>query len=257
MNNIILGPLRVIPFARNKDFVGRQSYLDCLVTKFYTENKHDGCLCAALSGLGGVGKTNIALELAYCLQEKSADYSVFWVQASDAISFENSYRDIGRKFKIPGFEDEKSDVKQLVYNVINETRSPWLMIIDNADNSDVLLLADKKNDQRALREYLPTSYNGAILFTTRDHKAATKFAGANVITIKEMNRQESTELLTKSIQTQNHSILSDKASITELLNLLLDLPLAIKQAAAYINENSTPIFRYLSFYKLYQNLLTN
>ncbi len=238
----------MIPFARNKDFVGRRHYLDWLITKLYTENKQDGCLRAALSGLGGVGKTSIALELAFRLQEKSPNYSIFWVQASDAISFENSYRNIGRKLQIPGLEDEKADVKQLVYNAMTEIRSPWLMIIDNADDSDVLLLADEKSSQRALREYLPTSCNGAILFTTRDHKTATKFAEANVITIKEMNRQESTELLTNSIQAQKHSLLDDKGGITELLDLLLDLPLAIKQAAAYINENSTPISEYLLFY---------
>jgi hypothetical protein len=74
--NIILGPLQVIPFARNKAFVGRQPYIDWLILKLYTENKQDGCLRAALSGLGGVGKTHIALEVALRQQEKAPDSSI-------------------------------------------------------------------------------------------------------------------------------------------------------------------------------------
>jgi hypothetical protein len=129
---------------------------------------------------------------------------------------------------------EKEDIKQVVLKLLNEIRSPWLMVIDNADDSDIFLQADKKSNQRALREYLPTSCNGSsgtILFTTRDHKAATDFAGANITTIEKMDRPESTDLLRKSIQMQNHSLLDDEASVTTLLDLLLDLPLAIKQAA--------------------------
>jgi tetratricopeptide (TPR) repeat protein len=237
----------VIPFARNKAFVGRQPYIDWLILKLYTENKQDGCLRAALSGLGGVGKTHIALEVAFRLQEKSPDCSIFWVQASDTISFENSYREIGRRFQIPGLDDEKADIKRLVHRVINEIHSPWLMIVDNADDSDVLLKADEKTGQQELLKYLPNSHNGAILFTTRDEKAAIDYAETNVMTVKEMEDLESKELLTKSLRDQ--ALIEDKASITRLLKLLYNIPLAIKQAAAYLNKNKTTVAKYLSAYE--------
>jgi tetratricopeptide (TPR) repeat protein len=194
-----------------------------------------------------VGKTNIALELAFRLQEKSPDCSVFWVQANDAISFENSYREIGRRFQIPRLDDEKADIKQLVRKVMNEVHSPWLMIVDNADDSNVLLKADEKTGQHELLKYLPNSHNGAILFTTRDNKAATDYAETNVITVKEMGDLESKELLTKSLRDQ--ALVEDKASTTRLLELLYNIPLAIKQAAAYLNKNKTTVVKYLSAYE--------
>jgi tetratricopeptide (TPR) repeat protein len=173
---------------------------------------------------------------------------VFWVQASDPASFNNSYREIALKLEMLGLEDEKADVKQLVFTALEGLSRPWLLAVDNADDYELLRNADEGNASRALIKYLPKRGNGAILFTTRDHKAATGFAKANVIRVKEMNRQESTKLFENSFQVQNLSLLNDRASTTELLDLLLDLPLAIRQAAAFINNNSTPIAEYLSLY---------
>jgi tetratricopeptide (TPR) repeat protein len=145
-------------------------------------------------------------------------------------------------------KDEKADVKQLVFRALEGLSMPWLLVVDNADDYEVLRNADRGNTSRALIEYVPKRGNGAILFTTRDHKAATGFAKANVIHVKEMSRQESTKLFENSFQVQNLGLLNDRASTTKLLDLLLDLPLAIKQAAAFINNNSTPIAEYLSLY---------
>ena len=178
----------------------------------------------------------------------SPECSVFWVQASDATSFDKSYREIAQKLGIPGFEDDKTEVKQSVFTALTGLISPWLLIVDNADDYKVLEKASEGNSSHALIEYLPNRGNGAVLFTTRDNKTATKFAEANVITIREMNRQESIALLKTSMHVQKHNLIDDEASLKMLLALLLDLPLAIKQAAAYMNENSTPIAEYLSFY---------
>lgn len=88
-------PLRVLPFGRNKDFVGRQPQLDRLIEILYTEDTEEDCQRTALVGLGGVGKTQIALECAFQLQKILPALSVFWVRASDVISFDNAYRYIG------------------------------------------------------------------------------------------------------------------------------------------------------------------
>lgn len=64
----------------------------------------------ALVGLGGVGKTQIALETAYRLRETDPECSVFWVPALDSTSFERAYRDIGRKLGLDGIEKDKADI---------------------------------------------------------------------------------------------------------------------------------------------------
>lgn len=65
------------PFGRNKDFVGRQSHLNQLTTILHTEETREDCQRIALVGLGGVGKTQIALECAFQLQLISQTCSVF------------------------------------------------------------------------------------------------------------------------------------------------------------------------------------
>jgi len=239
----------VLPFGRNKDFVGRQSQLDRLITILYTEDTEEDCQRAALVGLGGVGKTQIALETAFQIQELSPQYSVFWVRASDITSFESGYRQIGQQLEIPGLDDDKADVKELVRARLSlESSGKWIMIVDNADDFELFYnRANESTESHALHEYLPFSPLGAILFTTRDREAATRYAGSNVIVIEEMDDVESRELLKTSLQ--NKRLVEDEDGTIKLLKLLLNLPLAIMQAVAYLNAKGTTIAEYLRIYE--------
>lgn len=82
------------------------------------------CPWVALDGLGGIGKTRIALRFAYQIQEMSPECSVFWVQASDPTSFHTSYRKIGQTLGLPGLEDDKTDLKQLVFTALDDLSTP-------------------------------------------------------------------------------------------------------------------------------------
>ena len=57
----------------------------------------DSCQRTAIEGLGGVGKTQMALEAAFRVSDQDQNCSVFWVPAVDITSFENAYREIGQK----------------------------------------------------------------------------------------------------------------------------------------------------------------
>ena len=239
----------MLPFGRNKDFVGRQSQLNRLIKILYTEDTQEDCQRVALVGLGGVGKTQIALECAFRLQKVLPVLSVFWVRASDTTSFDNAFREIGQQLKIPGLENDKADVKRLVKTRLSqESTGKWLMIIDNADDFEIFYHNDNKDSgSGALSEYLPFSPLGAILFTTRDREAATRYAGSNVIDIDEMDDEESRNLLERSLQ--NKQLIEDKDSTIKLLKLLVNLPLAIMQVAAYLNAKSSTIAEYLRIYE--------
>ncbi|RDW80343.1 hypothetical protein BP5796_05041 [Coleophoma crateriformis] len=238
--------LTVLPFGQNENFVGRQSFVDHLIKVFITDDNGRNCQRAALDGLGGVGKTQIALEFAFKIQELSPDHSVFWVQASDANTFDSSYRRIAKELKIP-IEDDNADIKSLVRDKLSEPNTgKWLLIVDNADDFSMFYKAPHASTSTELSKYLPFSNNGGILFTTRDHKAATKFASTNVVNVSEMNDGESKNLLRKHLQ--RPELLDDTDSTRRLLQLLVNLPLAIVQAAAYLNSTSTTITRYLQIY---------
>ena len=69
------------------------------------------------------------------------------------------------------------------------------MIVDNADDFKIFYNDNNVNGPGALSEYLPFSMLGAILFTNRDRKAATRYAGSNVIDVDQMDDRGSRELL--------------------------------------------------------------
>jgi hypothetical protein len=98
-----------------------------------------------------------------------------------------------------------------------------------------------------LIDYLPRGprgQHGCIVFTTRDRKTAVKLAHNNIVDVPEMDEGVATQLLQKCLIDLNlvHNIPDTKALLQELTYL----PLAIIQAAAYINENRIAFSGYLS-----------
>jgi hypothetical protein len=96
------------------------SQLEELFAKLDPENSEDDCQHVAIAGLGGVGKTQIALEAAFRIQKASPDRSVFWISATSSTSFEKGFRDIGQVLQIPGINKDKADVKSLVKTFLSQ-----------------------------------------------------------------------------------------------------------------------------------------
>lgn len=200
------------------------------------------CQRAAIWGLGGCGKTAIALEFAYRTRQQRPRCSVFWVPAISRQSFEEAYRAIGVLLQIPRVEKEKADIKRLVQMTLsNEQAGEWLLVVDNADDVDVLF--QEGEDGSRLIDFLPRSRNGSILFTTRTRKAAIDQAENQSIQLSEMNRAEALEFFLKTLN-RKESLEDDE--VPKLLELLTYLPLAIVQAAAFLNKNDVPISEYIS-----------
>ena len=237
----------IVPFGRNKDFVGRESILTQLLERIPPGVDEDDCQRTAIEGLGGVGKTQIALEAAFQVRDEHQDHSVFWVPAVDATSFENAYREIGRQLKVAGIDEDKADVRSLVKTALGHERAGrWLLIVDNADDIELLF---GNTETMALCDYLPFSRKGSILFTTRNHEAVVRLdiPERNVIIAAEMSRAEAVELLQRSLRGNQTR---DTKSTTSLLDLLANLPLAIKQASAYMAKTGMSTTKYLDYCQL-------
>ncbi|KAL6871672.1 purine and uridine phosphorylase [Trichoderma longibrachiatum] len=233
----------LVPFGRNQNFVGRRSILSKLLDTIRPSANKDDCQRTALKGLGGVGKTQLAIEAAYMIRDEHPDCSVFWVPALDSASFESAYSDIGKYLKVTNADDNGAGVKELVKAALSdESSGSWLLIVDNADDVALLLGA------AGLSAHLPFSRRGSILFTTRNHEAAVRLdvPSRNIIQVAEMGQDEALSLLQHGLtERQTCNVEATK----KLVDLLANLPLAIRQASAFMAAKSISTAEYLELYE--------
>ncbi|KAI8945770.1 acyl transferase/acyl hydrolase/lysophospholipase [Xylaria longipes] len=224
-----------ISLPRNKHFVGRTETLELLTQKLFTR---DGHRRVCLYGLGGVGKTQVALRIAYEAKDVRG-LMVLWLPAASHATFQQACTEAVKRLAIQATKDE--DPKELLQQYLNSDKAgKWLLIIDNIDEMKILLGSP---NQPGIDFFLPDSENGRILFTTRPYDIASRVADDDDITeLKEMSHADARRYLEEKIQLDQ---VEDDAAATELLSQLAYLPLAITQAAAYMKRNKRPIRGYL------------
>ncbi|KAF7507643.1 hypothetical protein GJ744_010196 [Endocarpon pusillum] len=235
----------IVPFEKNPRFTGRESQLAQLEEMLFAT---DRTTKVAIMGLGGVGKTQLALELIFRTKEKHADCSIIWIPATNTEALHQAYLNVAHQLGISGLQDEKSDVKRLVQGHLSkESTGRWLLVFDNADDIDMWISkpgSEPEQGSQPLTDYLPKSKQGVILFTTRDKKIAVKLAHQNVVDVPAMGEDAATRLLEKYLV--NPDLINSRQDTNILLSQLTYLPLAIVQAAAYINENTITLRDYIS-----------
>ncbi|RYP53741.1 hypothetical protein DL768_001341 [Monosporascus sp. mg162] len=233
-----------VPFARNHDFVGRESILRQLLERIPPMAYPNDCQRTAVEGLGGIGKTWIVLEAVYRVREQHPNCSIFWVPVINVAAFENSYREIGQQLGVKGIDEDKVDVKPLVKAALSQQKAgSWLLVVDNADDSEVLF---GHGGSQGLADFLPFSRQGSILFTTRSHELVTRLniLARNRITVKGMTEAEARGLLRNGLEEHQ---MRDTESTGALLELLAHYPLAVKQASAYMGKTRISTAKYLNF----------
>jgi hypothetical protein len=175
------------------------------------------------------------------------------VHASTAERFEQGYRAIATVLELPGWNDPKTDILDLVWRWLSDIRSGrWFLILDNADNTDIFSLIPAKeleHRSRPLSSYIPQTITGSVLLTTRDRRVASWLSTgyASAITVDLMTPEDAEQLLFTKIPDGISSALER----AELVRELDYLPLAITQAAAYISARVTrmTVPRYLALYR--------
>lgn len=237
----------MVPYTHNADFVGRseilellKSQLGCLDTASHnTEHRR-----AALYGLGGVGKTQVALAYSYWFHGVSKDTSIFWIHASSAERFSEGYAKIAKQCNIPGFQDSGFDALTSVRDWLESKDSgKWMIIIDNADDMQMFVpQTEDATKDRSLGQFIPDCANGTVLITTRNMQVGSRLTkGKHPIEVGKMDEHESTQLLRRGLQHGDETLMD----LLQLSSRLEFLPLALVQAAAFIQENCIPVSEYL------------
>ncbi|KAJ5494842.1 P-loop containing nucleoside triphosphate hydrolase protein [Penicillium fimorum] len=231
-------PLSTVPFPRDPDFVDRGSLLDQIFEKEATPGAR-----IALVGLGGVGKSQLAIECCYRIREQSPGTWVFWIHATNAARFEQSCCDMADRVKITGRKDPTANIFKLIHDwLVEEKNGKWVLILDNVDDSsflhEVSLVGQgsqsSTSSRRPLLTYLPISHHGSIIITSRNRGAANSIVEDNdIITILPMDQSHAMMLFERKLGSQ-----IEKATIMQLVTTLDYMPLAIVQAAAYIKQRT-------------------
>jgi tetratricopeptide (TPR) repeat protein len=208
-------PLGLAPH-RNPHFTGREELLELIEARLVGEPWQP----LVLFGLGGVGKTQLAVE--YFHRHAAAYELVWWITAEDQSRATASLVTLGERQDWP----TSVDMAQTVATVLSQLERGglrWLIVLDNAGAPE------------ELASLVPAA-GGHVIVTTRD--AAWLDAGRSV-EVDVFSRRESIDLL----QARGHDITFDEAD--QLAHRLGDLPLALEQVAAMQSATRTPVREYL------------
>lgn len=161
---------------------------------------------------------------------------------------EEGFRMIADVVKIPGREEPNADILQLLYIWLSQERnSRWIIILDSADDADVFFGTMASPESKPLASYIPQSRNGSILVTTRNRDLARRLTGnTDIIEVGTMSEAEALSLLEKKI-----GVITDLGAATELVSALEYVPLAINQAAGYIQARAprSSVQKYLANFR--------
>ena len=212
-----------VPHARNPNFTGREQLLQVLRASLTSGR---AAAIVPIAGLGGAGKTQLALEYAY---RHTADYDiVWWVRAEESVTLTAGYAKLATELGLP--EKDLADQQATAAAVRSWLghHSGWVLILDNAPHPD------------DCRDHLPPGAAGHVLITSRDPNWGSV---AKPLKLPVLPRAEAVEFL------QKRCARDEPASAAALCDALGDLPLALEQAGAYIESTASSIAEYLALYR--------
>ncbi|MBV8234437.1 MAG: tetratricopeptide repeat protein [Acidimicrobiia bacterium] len=221
-----------VPYPRNRNFTGRESVLAQLETALASGTP--AALSQAIAGLGGVGKTQTAVEYAY--RHRQQYRAVLWVRADTETDLASGYRALAEVLGLPekGAQDS-NEVAAAVRRWLG--REPgYLLILDNA------------NDPALVKPYLPPDPKGHVLLTSRAHNfdvlGIHESIGLPVLT-----PDEALAFLQKRTGRKGPLDPAEQEAARTLAEELGYLPLALEQAAAYMVEHEETFAVYLDAYR--------
>jgi len=228
-----------MPFQRNQYFTGRDDIFAHLKSRL-TSSK----IPQVISGLGGIGKTQTAIEYAY---RHSVDYKyILWVRADTYDLMVSDFTSIADLLGLFLHEEQDQNLAVTAVKHWLKTHSGWLLILDNADNIE------------AVFDFLPKGLQGHTILTTRSHATGINLQEIEMETMKPeeailflLRRTKYIELDT-SLDNVSMAYRIEAQKIVEVMS---GLPLALAQAGAYIEKTKCGLTGYLERYKTRHEIL--
>jgi tetratricopeptide (TPR) repeat protein len=239
-----LAPYWTVPFPRNPSFTGREAILEQLHSLLSADPPAGALVSYALTGLGGIGKTHLAVEYAYRF---ALEYSaVLWIAADSAERMAASFLAIAEALHLPECHDIDQRQVSIAVQRWLTTHQKWLLIVDNIEDVEIL------------QAVLPTARQGAILLTTQRQALGPL---VERIDLPPMSQSEGVSLVLRRAklpapdaaqatpEQSGQQVPAGYAAAQQLVTLLGGLPLALDQAGAYIEETGCGVAQYLARYE--------
>ena len=227
-----------VPEDKNRYFTGREETLgqlrnglnaDGAVAVTQQKQKH------VLYGMGGIGKTQLAIEYCHRCNERE-DYPsyehIWWINAESDPSIAQGLAALAEELGREAESDAKLAKIALQWLRQNEN---WLLVFDNAE------------EPKALKQFLPNSKHGHVLVTSRITKWESAFRALRLDT---WSRDEAVKYLQARLDGVTDT---PDAACNELADLLGDLPLSLAHAAAYIDNADVSLVEYIELYREREN----
>ena len=231
-------PIWNVPYQRNLLFTGREEVLKRLYEALRAGKTAALAQPQAISGLGGIGKTQTAVEYAYRNRD---DYqATLWVKAETDWSIISDFVTIAQLLDL--LEQQEQEQLRIV-----ETVKRWFL-----EHSEWLLIFDNADDLVMVRNFLPPRDKGHILLTTRARATGRM---AQRIEVEKMEPEEGALFLLHRATILDpeapldDATKSDRDTAKEIVQVMDGLPLALEQAGAYIEETECGLQGYLRLYR--------
>lgn len=222
------GRMRDVPRGHNDYFSGRKGLLDEIRSTLTASGRP-----VALHGLAGVGKTQAAVE--YALRCDQSYTHIFWVQAENSAVLANGLAAYARRLQVVQQDETDNDAAAALRRWL-EQQSDWLLVFDNVRAPE------------SLTEYLPRGAAGHVLITTLNPNWAVI---AELIPVLPLDLDAGADFL------QRRTRRAEPQSARYLAAELGGLPLALAQAAAYIEKQSITIADYFARYRTHKQTVLN
>ena len=214
-----------VPQRRNPNFAGRDAQLEQLHTAFGSGKP--GSSVQVLTGLGGIGKTQTAVEYAY---RYAGDYDVvWWARAEEPAVLTGDLAQVASSLQLP--EAAETDQLKALRATLRwlGSHNRWLLVLDNA------------TEPAAVRAYLPGGDTGHVLVTTRNPAGWGRLGAAQYMPV--LAPPGAVEFL---LRRSGEDDAEGAASLAEELGYL---PLALEQAGAYMEQSGKSAVEYLRLYR--------
>lgn len=225
-------PIHYITHPQNPNFTGREQILQQMAETLNAGQTT--VVTQTIAGLGGVGKTQVALAYSYAHLD---DYDLlYWLNADSEPALGEELMTLARRLKLiaPAATDQQAAI-QLTLNWLSQTEQRWLLVYDNADQIE----------PQQLTAYLPRTGNGHILITSRN----PNYGGlGQVLELGLFTPDEAVEFLFQRKGAKAERKSKEWNEAAALAEELGRFPLALEHAAAYAESKGS---NYAAYHRLF------